>query len=193
MEIVNKLIFKEIPNSPEFVFDEESLKIFYNDFWENREMPLINIGLDGWSCFCSNCESWNCHAYKDCIVCFSCKNHIKFPLSKRDYILVCKNGYLARKHKKSGEIQYFHRFLLNDKLVHKKYNFEVHHKNFNKKDNRLINLQIILKEDHYKIHHLDFFDDVIHKEYEKFSIKKSGEYSNNFWIDFINLIEKKDG
>lgn len=34
---------------------------------------MIELGYpEDWASKCSNCGSWNCHAYKDKIICFDC-------------------------------------------------------------------------------------------------------------------------
>lgn len=68
------------------------------------------------------------------------------------YNIIIYNGYLARQYGDIDKIEYFHRFIHN--IYFKSYgkNFEIHHINKNKLDNRFTNLRILTKEEHKKFH-----------------------------------------
>jgi hypothetical protein len=68
-----------------------------------------------------------------------------------------ENGYLVYPSKTNSYSLFFHREFMRWSnvmyLEHKVYKFgHVHHINFNKKDNRLCNLQMLTQEEHHKIH-----------------------------------------
>jgi hypothetical protein len=68
-----------------------------------------------------------------------------------------KNGYLVIE--KEGGTIYFHRFIFEDELKILGSEFQIHHINENKLDNRKENLQILRKDEHYALHE--------HKRYER--------------------------
>lgn len=72
----------------------------------------------------------------------------RFSIGSRS---VCPNGYI--RVKTSGGWRYEHRIKIEKKLK-RKLTFDeiVHHKNKNKKDNRLDNLAVISRSEHTKLH-----------------------------------------
>lgn len=61
------------------------------------------------------------------------------------------NGYLEQN--KKGRLNGVHRFIMEEFLGRQlEYNEVVHHKNHNKQDNRLENLEVLSRAEHTKIH-----------------------------------------
>lgn len=170
----------------EFIFDEESYKIFIEEFLPDQ-VPNNLV-------YCPECNSLDIHYYADYFMCFSCK---KKSLIK--YSLITKNGYLARIDKITKKIEYFHRFLMNEEIntfanvadytlneVH------VHHQNENICDNRKSNLTIMSKEEHREHHH----EVGQSRAFDTWCSKKYGSYCEppySAYEEFERWKESKDG
>ena len=199
MTDIIKVKFPELRNCQdiEFTFDAASLKIFIEYFWEEKEMPVIISGdliKEGypvdWSNKCLKCGSSNCHRYTDCLQCFDCKHREKFPMTKVNYNLILKNGYLCRQHKQTKEIDWFHRFIFTEDLTHKEY-LQVHHKDFNKKNNSKANLLLISEKLHKQIHSRDFFDKDIQSSYQDYCQFHNLDGSEIHWGEYLKKINKE--
>lgn len=202
MNSCHKLCFKEIPygSNQEFIFDDTSIKLFREDFWEEKELPKdiiipseiqensLSLGYPKeWAYKCPLCSSWNCHKYKNAILCFNCKSREIFPNNRLNYDLIIVNGYLARRNKKTGYIEFLHRFLMKNILKHHQ-SMEIHHLDLNKKNNSLTNLKELTKDTHDKIHSRNLLDLGIHDKYYEFCIKNKMEYSDFNWASFFENI-----
>jgi hypothetical protein len=85
----------------------------------------------------------------------SLKDILDFLGGKISNAFISEEGYLCSKNS-SGE-KYFHRFIVGEQLKEKMSTnpdevWVVHHKNFNRQDNRRSNLMILTKEQHDSIH-----------------------------------------
>jgi len=68
----------------------------------------------------------------------------------KESLLSIQNGYLTIQ--KGERIVYFHRLIFEDELKVLGEEFQIHHINQNKLDNRKENLQILRKDEHYSLH-----------------------------------------
>lgn len=145
-------------------------------------------------------------------LCFKCKNNVEkvdeeikyhfgdnllifdeetrniFESFINNFEFLIYNGYLARK--KDEKIEFFHRLIFEDELEIIGKEFQVHHVNENKLDNRKINLELIKKEDHYNLHkHKRYM-----KAYSTWSRKVYGEYNEEEHMEEFDewLMEKGD-
>lgn len=151
----------------EYYFDEEGYKLFTEEFYPESVSTNLTI--------CPKCNSSEIHYYADYFMCFSCK--FKTPIK---YILIQENGYLARKDKLTGRIDYFHRFLMNKEIMelikrkgYKAFQLHVHHDNEHINDNQKKNL-IILDEEEHKEHHQEIGHN---RAFETWCNKKYGDYT----------------
>jgi len=97
------------------------------------------------------------------------------------HILTIHNGYLARRDAETGRIQYFHRtYKLRAK--ERMTDLIIHHRNGDKKDNRIANLKVMERDDHrkhhYKVNKRLFKNPKVYRAYNsyKYVILKSKPY-----------------
>lgn len=139
-----------------FTFCESGFEYFKNKFWWkdkrvsdcNKEFNPFDKHQKGFGrVACPNCGSKNNTEYPDCFLCFDCFYEEKYRNLSNNYELVIVNGYLARRQKKSDIIEFFHRIVVGAPLAK-----HVHHKDFDKTNNRISNLKIMWPNEHRRLH-----------------------------------------
>jgi len=167
-----------------FIFDEEGMEIFKKEFYSDSQLSLTT---------CPICKSNNIHLYKDCFFCFDCKFRKETKDFSQDFVIGIKNGYLMRKNKKTGKIDFWHRFYMSNEIKEFTKSFpecsvHIHHDNENTFDNRKCNLTVMTEGEH-KQHHEEVGQQ---RAYDSYCYKKYGEYfDGDAWEEFIEWQDKK--
>lgn len=142
---------------------------------------------------CPSCAKKNTTEYIDRFVCFDCGHSRTYLRFDKKYSILFENGYLARKDKSTGHIEFFHRIFMEEKIKkfaeeHPHAVPEVHHKNEVRTDNRLVNLEVLDAIAHKNLH----ISRSENKAFETWCEKVYGYVDWAYWSNFQNWLIKKE-
>lgn len=179
----------------ECLFCNESLKIFFEEFYPEDNKYFPNNEINYGKIKCPNCLSYDTNEYKDCFFCFNCKFKNSYKLIQEKYNLDFINGYLCRIKKGETKPEFFHRFIMKKEIekYSKEYNIpiiqiEVHHIDGDKLNNNIGNLEIMDVWKHHE-HHQNQYE---WKAFNTWCYKKYGTVETEFFDEFIEWKEKKE-
>ena len=113
---------------------------------------------------------------------------MKFMTPEHEIILY--NNYLARINKRTNKIDFFHRFIIQQIKKNMNTTLEVHHKDGNKYNNKIENLELLSPEHHEWIHERNKERGRL-RAFETYCEKKYGYIDECYEEEFEEWLEGK--